>query len=341
MSGKEDGLAKKAKAAYWFSVLSVAAVGMTVGNKALMKKMNAANAIMFAQNGLTVMFLLIGLFSGKVVMKPFTMRQVKIFFVSSLILASQLVTALYALPHVAIATVVIFRNASMAAIAFIDYFFKGATFNLDCKIAILGVMTGTFIYAGSDVNFDRVGYFWQSVNSVLYILGVLYQSHFQKLLQEGNEQTAEGNSLIEQSWTLVWAFGFAKMSGEFSEETFSMLNALSQPYLILLVCTGLGGFAISRAYANVFALATSTSVTVAANVNRAVAVAVGAVVFGTRLEAMQSFGLAWCFANGLLYSLASKKKASEGSMVLRLFGTETRENLRTDSEDGQAGTPLV
>jgi hypothetical protein len=214
-------------------------------------------------------------------------------------------------------------------------------------------MLGAMIFAGTDINFDPIGYAWQSVNSVLYVCGVMYQvmapssqrpaaplplplplplpatasatralhlspspfafsrvdvwfpvtcpvyslqSKYQKQLQSGNEQTAEGNALIEQSWTLCWAWAFANMGGELNPATRANIQQLPRAYVALLLLSGLGGFAISRSYAHLFAVSTSTSVTVAANVNRAIAVLVGALVFGTKLSYVQAFGLSLCFA---------------------------------------------
>jgi hypothetical protein len=90
---------------------------------------------MFAQNGLTVLIILFSRFVlGTVTFQPFSLRQVRIFFFSSLILASQLITALYALPRVTIATVVIFRNGCLVVLAVLDYLLKGTRFNFDGKV---------------------------------------------------------------------------------------------------------------------------------------------------------------------------------------------------------------
>merc|ERR1711988_157400 len=186
----------------------------------------------------------------------------------------------------------------------------------------MGIMIGTLVYAGSDyVNqgFDLVGYGWQFVNSCLYVCGTFWNKKYQTQLQVDNEQTAEGNALIAQSWTLLWALCWASVSGEIFQTRTILLN-LEPNYMAILLLTGLGGFAISAAYNHCYALAAPTSVVVAANINRAIAVAVGVVLFRTQLRLTQMVGLIWCFLSGLLYSVASKSEPDEPSVVLDFLG---------------------
>ena len=87
---------------FWFGVLMVASVGMTVGNKAVMHAYPYANALSFYQNGVTVVFLLIGQALNLVEINKITTTQLKIFATNAALLSAQILTSLLAMPLVCI-----------------------------------------------------------------------------------------------------------------------------------------------------------------------------------------------------------------------------------------------
>ena len=191
------------EAAFWLFMLFVASVTMTVGNKYVMKQWDFANTLTFMQNGTAVLYLLAGRHLKMLDMKPINAQQWKVFAVASFFLAMQILTSLKALPFVAIATVVAFRNTCTVVIAIVDYFCFKTHFG-QAQIWALALTTlGMIIYAVQDINFNLVGYLWLTGNSVATIFNTFwnkfYITHYTKELKI---QTSYGVSLIQQIETL-------------------------------------------------------------------------------------------------------------------------------------------
>ena len=315
-----DSSSRSGEKLVWFGALAVSSVGLTVGNKALKMAYPYNNALMIIQNAMTVLCLIAGNFMGKIVFKPFTSRQVRIFFFSSVLLALQIVTALLALDHVAIATVAIFRNLSMLLVGIIDTVVFKTPMGPEKGAALMLVVAGSIIYAGFDANYSSVGYFWQTCNSVIYIVNTFYNKIYQTALQRGNEQTAEGNALVEQCWTLLWGGVFGYAAGEFAPGgAIHGLTTMSAATRTTLLATGFLALLISSAYNHVYELEAATTVAVAANVNKAIAIVMGAVLFQTIFVANQVLGLIICMLGGVWYSIASKKRGNSSTWAIVTF----------------------
>jgi len=297
---------KGAEITFWLFMLFVASVLMTVGNKYVMKQWDYANTMTLLQNGTAVIYLLFGYRCGFLEMKAFTWQQWRIFLVSAFFLAMQILTSLKALPLVAIATVVAFRNMCTVVIAIVDYFFFGTKFSLR-QILALGITTiGMVIYASRDVNFDFMGYMWLVGNSLATILNTFWNKVFiTKYTRELKIQTSYGVSLIQQVETLPIVLFLAVANNEGS----SMGDIMPLPFVtkIMLAATCAGGVLIGIAYPKCYSLLSGTSVVVASTANKAVSILMGMYLFGTVLNAIQIFGLLVCIAGSLWYALEGKR----------------------------------
>jgi len=293
-------------AAFWLFMLFIASVTMTVGNKYVMKQWDFANTLTLLQNGTAVLYLGVGRHLGYLDMKPFAAQQWKVFAVSSFFLAMQILTSLKALPFVAIATVVAFRNTCTVVIAIIDYIFFGNKFSQP-QIASLALTTlGMILYAMQDINFNLVGYLWLVGNSVATIVNTFwnkfYITHYTKELKI---QTSYGVSFIQQVETLPIVFVLAAANHEGG--AFGELAPLSLSAKSMVFATCLGGILIGIAYPKCFSLVSGTSVVVASTANKAVSILIGMWLFGTRLSILQIIGLLVCIAGSLWYAVEGKK----------------------------------
>ena len=293
-------------AAFWLFMLFVASVTMTVGNKYVMKQWNFANTLTFMQNGTAVLYLAAGRQLKMLEMKPFNAQQWKVFAVSSFFLAMQILTSLKALPYVAIATVVAFRNTCTVVIAIIDYFVFKTHFGQSQIWALALTTLGMIIYAVQDINFDLVGYLWLVGNSVATIINTFwnkfYITHYTKELKI---QTSYGVSLIQQVETLPIVLFLATINDE--SEAFEKFTPLDFTGKFMIFATCLGGILIGIAYPKCFSLVSGTSVVVASTANKAVSILIGMYLFGTRLSFMQVIGLLVCIAGSLWYALPTRK----------------------------------
>eukprot|EP00571_Detonula_confervacea_P015646 CAMPEP_0172310058 /NCGR_PEP_ID=MMETSP1058-20130122/11239_1 /TAXON_ID=83371 /ORGANISM="Detonula confervacea, Strain CCMP 353" /LENGTH=387 /DNA_ID=CAMNT_0013022819 /DNA_START=67 /DNA_END=1229 /DNA_ORIENTATION=+ len=271
--------------AFWLFMLFIASVTMTIGNKYVMRAWgDFANTLTLLQNGTAVLYLAISRHLGYLEMKPFTGQQWKVFAATAFFLTMQIFTSLKALPYVAIATVVVFRNTCTVIIAIIDYCFFGNKFN-KMQTASLGLTTiGMLVYAGQDINFDLVGYLWLVGNSVATIANTFWNKVFiTKYTKELKIQTSYGVSLIQQLETLPLVFVLAAVNGEGG--AYMEYKPLDMAAKLTILATCAGGVLIGIAYPKCFSLLSGTSVVVASTANKAVSIVIGMVLFGTRLSA--------------------------------------------------------
>jgi len=296
------------EAAFWLFMLFLASVTMTVGNKYVMKKWgDFANTLTLMQNGAAVLYLGVGRHLGMMEMKPFAAQQWKVFLVSSFFLAMQILTSLKALPFVAIATVVAFRNTCTVIIAIIDYMFFGTKFTQNQALALAVTTIGMIVYAVQDINFNMVGYLWLVGNSVATIINTFwnkfYITHYTKELKI---QTSYGVSFIQQVETLPIVFVLAAMNNEGG--AYAAFTPMDSYGKMMVFATCLGGILIGIAYPKCFSLVSGTSVVVASTANKAVSILIGMWLFGTRLSVMQVIGLMVCIVGSLWYSLEGSRK---------------------------------
>jgi drug/metabolite transporter (DMT)-like permease len=275
-----------------------------------MKEWDFANTLTLMQNGLAVVYLGTGKYTGMFEMKPFAAQQWKVFAVSSFFLAMQILTSLKALPFVAIATVVAFRNTCTVIIAVIDYMFFGTKFTQIQILALVATTVGMIIYALQDINFNLVGYLWLVGNSVATIFNTFwnkfYITHYTKELKI---QTSYGVSFIQQVETLPIVFVLAVANSE--GNAFSMLGPLAFSVKCMVFATCLGGILIGIAYPKCFSLVSGTSVVVASTANKAVSILIGMWLFGTRLSSLQVVGLLVCITGSLWYALEEGKSGGK------------------------------
>eukprot|EP00938_MAST-03A_sp_MAST-3A-sp1_P001581 g1581.t1 len=313
---------KRTEIVFWLGMLFLASVTMTVGNKYVMKEYPFANILTLLQNGCCVMMLLGGNRAGFIDFKEFKARQWKIFSVNAIFLTMQIVTSLQALPLVAIATVVAFRNMCTVVIAFVDYTFFGNKFT-NSQIAGLCVTTiGMIIYAGQDINFNFWGYMWLLGNSFATVSNTFWNKvYITKFTRELKIQTSFGVSLIQQVETLPLVIVMAFARGEFSaaansseyygdDASSESVDIFSLPFFVqfVLLITCVGGFLIGITYPKCFSLLSGTSVVVASTANKAASILIGMYVFGTILLPIQVFGLLICIGGSLYYAVESKRK---------------------------------
>jgi len=160
-----DKEAQAASMAFWFAMLACVSVGMTIGNKFIMLHYKYPNFITLLQNATAVACLLGGKFSGMVRIEPLKFEQWKIFMFSAVFLSVQIVSSLMALPLVAIATTIVFRNISTCIVALIDWAVFGKEFTAPTVASLLITTLGMFLYAWNDVNYNFMGYIWLAVNA--------------------------------------------------------------------------------------------------------------------------------------------------------------------------------
>lgn len=294
----EERAKRMAAASFWFGVMCTASTVMTVGNKAIMRTWAYPNALLIIQQVISAMILGSGAYFGRFEVKPITKQHFKVFSVPSVILCIQIFTSLKAMPLVAIATMVVFRNMGTVAVVIIDRLTYGTKLNQFGWYAVILIVIGSQVYAGTDVNYNSEGYMWLVVNTIATVSNMFYNKHF---ISKTMDQTSAGISLVQTISTIPVLCTLAIFMGEVSE----VADAGIPPTWVLfaLLVTSFGGSVLSTAYASVYRLASPTTVTVAANFNKLISIIASCIAFGTVLELMQWFGLSLAMAGSLVYSI--------------------------------------
>jgi drug/metabolite transporter (DMT)-like permease len=282
--------------------LFVISIVMTVGNKLIMIAFKYPNLVTLMQNGTCVLVLATCKALGLADIKPISQDQWVTFAVTAVLLATQIVSMLYALPLVAIATTVAARTVAMVVVAAIDYTFFDKTFTFISAGALVVATAGMIIYALNDVNYDAVGYLWLLLNSVATVISTFWNKVYITQYKKNGLQTPQGISLIQQAETLPLVAAMALHNNEFV--ALSHLGELTITVKAVLFVTCIGGLVISVAYTQVYALSSGTSVMLATTIYRAVAIVFGHVLFHTVLSSRQVGGLVVCIIGGVAYSLA-------------------------------------
>ena len=124
-------------------------------------------------------------------------------------------------------------------------------------------------------------------------------------------QTADGLAMYTQALTLPlsWVHG-ALAHGLAPTSAVHLLVALDSTSAGALLITGVGAALLGRCYAQCYKLASATAVTIAGNVNKAVAVLTSALLLGHRITPVQLVGLGACLGGGFAYSLLRQRQGA-------------------------------
>lgn len=111
--------------ALWFPCFAMASVSMVLLNKYCAMSFKQPYSLLGFQNSMTIVLNFIGVALGAFSVKPFAAAQFKMFVLPTFLFVGMLVTSLYGLPYVSVATTVIFRAVSTCLVAIGDHFIFG------------------------------------------------------------------------------------------------------------------------------------------------------------------------------------------------------------------------
>lgn len=232
-------------------------------------------------------------------MKPITQVQVLRLVLPSTNFVLMLVCSLKALKTVHVATVVVARNLCTVFICALEaLIFQRYT----SKRAVLGlfiIFAGSVMYGFSDLTFEPQGYAWQLANSLLFIIGSLYEKW---AMGKSTDQTALGVSTIKNSLSIGVLGCLMVINGDWHFDGVERLPARTWMNILL---SGVGCCALSIAYMMLYKISSATAISVGGNFNKAVSIILAAFLFNSSLGYLQTAGLGISFLGSLQYSLES------------------------------------
>lgn len=241
---------------------------LTVLNKQIMGFFPAPNAVLFAQNAVTLVLLAFGKSVLSLQIEPVRRHKAKRWCALVLLFYAMLASSMLALKFVTATTLIVQRNLGTVTIAIADYFCLGTVQTKPRILAILGMCVGSLVYASGDLdaasNFDFTGYAWLAVNVAAT---TAYQIKVKSLV----------NELDMNSWTMAYynnllslpvcaIVGFAQRENETLQKFMASGATKSQCVALFVSCTL--GFCLSVSAFQLNRLITPTSITILNNTNK-------------------------------------------------------------------------
>lgn len=242
---------------------------LTVLNKQIMGFLPAPNAVLFAQNAVTLALLGFGKSALDLHIEPLQRQKIRRWLPLVMLFYAMLVSSMLALKFVTATTLIVQRNLGTVTIAVADYFYLGTVQTKPRMCAILGMCVGSFLYAWIDLNVSSrvgfTGYVWLAANVAAT---TAYQIKVKALV----------NELDMNSWTMAYYNNLLSLPvcatlGIFHREAdilhqFMVNNGVQRSQHVTLVFSCTLGFCLSVSAFQLNRLITPTSITILNNTNK-------------------------------------------------------------------------
>ena len=129
------------------SAFCLSGSALTVLNKQIMGFFPAPNAVLFAQNAVTLVLLAFGKSVLSLQIEPVQRHKAKRWFTLVLLFYAMLASSMLALKFVTATTLIVQRNLGTVTIAIADYFCLGTVQTKPRIFAIVGMCVGSLVYA--------------------------------------------------------------------------------------------------------------------------------------------------------------------------------------------------
>lgn len=291
-------------AAMWFPFYLTCSVGMVLLNKTLSVNFPNPNTVLGLQNGASVVYLYlgglpsVGLFDLSV---PFRATQFKPFLFPTINWVIMLALSLKMLQYNSVATMTMFKTLGTLLTCTIEILYFKVKYSTKAKASLGLLAFGSAVYAGTDVGFSPIGYFFATLQISSWVL----QTFIEKVATVDSEQTKAGVAVIRNMLSLPVVMALIGVSGE--------VNA---PYELMARREIWGQVALSSLFGCGLGLGTSalykyfapTTVVVCNNVGKCISIILGCILFKDSLSIPQVIGLATSLAGSFFYGQEEKRR---------------------------------
>jgi len=294
-------------AAMWFPFYLTCSVGMVLLNKTLSVNFPNPNTVLGLQNGASVVYLYlgglpsVGLFDLTV---PFRPSQFKPFLYPTVNWVIMLALSLKMLQYNSVATMTMFKTLGTLLTCTIEIIYFKVSYSSKAKASLGLLAVGSAVYAGTDVGFSPIGYFFATLQISSWVL----QTFIEKVATVDSEQTKAGVAVIRNLLSLPVVCALITVSGEVGamSELLKRQEIWGQVALSSLFGCGLG-LGTSALY-KYFA---PTTVVVCNNVGKCISIILGCILFKDTLSALQVVGLGTSLAGSFFYGQEEKKRLED------------------------------
>ena len=283
---------------------------LTVLNKQIMGFFPAPNAVLFAQNSVTLALLEFGKSALNLQIETLSRHKARRWFPLVMLFYTMLASSMLALKFVTATKLIVQRNLGTVTIAVADYFHIGTVQTKARMCAIFGMCLGSVLYAWIDLGVSSTvgftGYAWLAANVAAT---TAYQIKVKSLV----------NELDMNSWTMAYynnllSLPVCAMIGIFQREADTLRQfmsntggTISQRVTLFVSCTL--GFCLSVSAFQLNRLLTATSITILNNTNKFTLVFFTAYFMDySTLSGSSIAGASVVMISAAYYSLAGVKK---------------------------------
>ena len=290
---------------------------LTIVNKLAITIFPFTNLLLFLQNGVTVVLLIINYSFTSTTLPSITMEIVQLWIPVVSLFVIMLLSSLFALIYVSVPTVIVIRNLSTLSVAVLEYFMLGNTITTLSIGTLLGMLLGAIFYALHDLTFSIHGYLWLCVN----IIGTsVYQVYIKKIVHLplvkdcGSVGMSYYNNLISLPIFLILAGLMGEMKGVWLySQLITMINLKS---LTIVFISCVFGFMLSVSAFALNKLISATSIMVANNVNKFALIVLSELLVESTLDLTASIGAVFVLLFGWLYSQTKENYAKSVFIIL-------------------------
>jgi len=282
--------------------------------------------LLLIQNTIAVVLTLVLALTGHdaFTMKPWDSKHLITWLLPTITFSIMLMTSLLALPHIAVATTVVFRNLGSLLVATIEpLVLTTPPLTSGHKKSLAVIIAGALIYSIFDLNFNQKGYLWISFNTGLFCVQVLIEKYAVSKV----DQTATGIACYQNLLSIPVLLVGVMFAGE--SNAILELQQLSSRMLLLVALSGMFGCSLSVCYMALNQLVSATSMVIAGNLNKLLASVIGAYIFSNSVTPHTVAGLLVCILGGYMYSQAGRNKPEE-----EVVGTGQETEIESLLEEG-------
>jgi len=299
---------------------------MVVSNKIIMHAFPFPMTLLLIQNTIAVVLTLVLALTGHdaFTMKPWDSKHLITWLLPTITFSIMLMTSLLALPHIAVATTVVFRNLGSLLVATIEpLVLTTPPLTSGHKKSLAVIIAGALIYSIFDLNFNQKGYLWISFNTGLFCVQVLIEKYAVSKV----DQTATGIACYQNLLSIPVLLVGVMFAGE--SNAILELQQLSSRMWLLVALSGMFGCSLSVCYMALNQLVSATSMVIAGNLNKLLASVIGAYIFSNSVTPHTVAGLLVCILGGYMYSQAGRNKPEE-----EVVGTGQEKEIEALLEEG-------
>ena len=270
------------------------ATAMWVVNKKTVKHLPVPFFVMLVQTVATVALLKLSHVAGFIRMKPYRWEIFGQWLLTGFVWAIPLALNLRALTRLNPETLIVFRTATLIGVALGDSAY-GKTFTKRELSSIVTILSGCFVYAWYDAQYDAEGYMWASLYWLAMVTSMLYVKHAFSMNKDLNvwEKTTYLNA------TAAPPLGLFSLLFECSSSSYASMSSVGSFWLI---ASCLMGVALASASNKSRDFMSATAFDVMSTGSKFLTILVSGLIFESLYTPQSLGGLLVAVAGGSLYS---------------------------------------